>query len=123
MISICGAAALDYRRVSQIYLPLQERSLAYRSDTLAKIQETWLFQSQARFAELTLTPLAPGNAAHLNLLAHELLHFSPEARVVEKLIDSAQLLGRDDEAQRYAMRFRLAYPADYALWAQKNAAR
>ena len=116
-------AAWDYRRVSQIYLPLQERSLAYRSDTLAKIQETWLFQSQARFAELTLTPLAPGNAAHLNLLAHELLHFSPEARVVEKLIDSAQLLGRDDEAQRYAMRYRLAYPAEYALWAQKNEGR
>ena len=49
-------------------------------------------------------------------MAHGLLHFSPEARVVEKLIDSAVLLGRHDEARFYVARYRVAYPAEYERW-------
>ena len=123
LIVFATCAAWDYRRVSQIYLPPQERSPAYRANTLEKIQGTWLFQSQARFAELTLTPLTLENAQHINQLAHGLLHFSPEARVVEKLIDSARLLGRDDEVQYYATRYRAAYPDEHGRWAQKNGVR
>jgi hypothetical protein len=122
LIVFLACAAWDYRRVSQIYLPLPERSPAYRSNTLAKIQETWLFKNQARFAELTITPLVAGNAAHINQLAHGLLHFSPEARVVEKLIDSAQLLGRNDEADYYTARLRAAYPAEHDAWVQRKSA-
>ena len=113
-------AARDYHRVSQIYLPPEDRAPALRSNTLTKIQDTWLFQNQARFALLTITPLTSDNALRVNQLAHDLLHFSPEARVVEKLIDSALLLGRNDEARFYAARFRAAYPAEYDAWAQKN---
>ena len=110
-------AAWDYRRVSQIYLAPEHRATAYRDHTLEKIQGSWLFRDQVRFAELTLTPLTPQNASQLNAMAHEMLHFSPESRVVEKLIDSALLLGRDDEAQAFMRRYQAAYPQAYAAWA------
>jgi hypothetical protein len=36
--------------------------------------------------------------------AQHLVHYSPEARVVQRLIDSARLLGHDDEADFWAER-------------------
>ena len=103
-------AAWDYHRISQIYLPPASRAAAYRDDTLVKIQGSWLFKNQVRFAELTTTPLSQDNALHTFEVAKDLLHFSPEARVVDKLIESAALLGRDDEAQFYQARFNAAFP-------------
>ena len=112
-ISLLFYVTWDYHRISQIYLAPDQRTEAYRTDTLAKIQGSWLFKNQVQFAELTTTAVAPENAARLNAMAHDLLHFSPEARVVEKLIDSAVLLGRHDEARFFSARYRAAYPADY----------
>lgn len=114
-------AAWDYHRVSQIYLAPEQRMAAYREGTLEKIRDSWLFRDQVRFAELTLTPLTPQNAQQLNAMAHKLLHFSPEARVVEKLIESALLLGRDDEARAFMQRYRAAYPQAYAQWVKARA--
>ena len=54
--------------------------------------------------------------AYFNAMAHDLLHFSPEARVVEKLIESAALLGRDDEVDAYPARYQTAFPAAHAAW-------
>ena len=110
LITVVAYAAWDYDRISQIYLPPERRASAYREHTLEKISASWLFRQQVRFAELTTTPLTLDNAAHLNALAHDLLHYSPEARVVEKLIASAQLLGRTQEALYFEKRLRAAYP-------------
>ena len=110
IVAIAGYAAWDYRRVSQLYLSPNMRSEAYRSQPLAKIKSSWLFQDQLRFAELTTTALTAANAARLHQLALDLLHFSPEPRVVEKLIESATLLGRSDEAQFYRLRYQAAFP-------------
>jgi hypothetical protein len=112
LVLLCGIgfAAWDYHRISQIYLPLEQRSAAYREHTLEKIKSSWLFQNQVRFAELTITPLTRDNAQRLNAMAHEVLHYSPEARVVEKLIESARVLGREDEALFFEERLRAAYP-------------
>lgn len=121
MIAALLYAAVDYYRVSQIYLPTAERSIAYREDTLNKIRGSWLFRDQARFAELSVTALTPDNAAAMHAMALELLHYSPEPRVIEKLIESAVLLGRDDDAALYLARYRAAFPQDHARWAQKNA--
>jgi len=112
-------AAWDYRRISQIYLPPEQRAAAYREHTLEKIRESWLFRDQVRFAEFTLTPLTPDNALQLNAMAHELLHYSPEARVVEKLIESAILLGRDEEERFFLVRYRAAYPQQHEQWARQ----
>jgi len=110
IVAMAGYVAWDYRRVSQLYLIPMLRAPAYREQPLAKLQGSWLFQDQLRFAELTTTSLTPANAAHLHALALALLHFSPEPRVVEKLIDSAVLLGRPDEAQFYRLRYQAAFP-------------
>ena len=117
----CAYAAWDYWRISQIYRAPMLRDPAYRLDTLTKIQGSWLFARQVRFAELSTTALTLENAERVHALALELLHFSPEARVVEQLIESAQLLGLNDEAGFHMVRFRAAFPAAYAQWAGRRA--
>ncbi|MEP6970027.1 MAG: Wzy polymerase domain-containing protein [Betaproteobacteria bacterium] len=121
-IALAGLAyaAWDYHRVSQIYKAPSLRSSGYRDDTLRKVQGSWLFRNQVRFAVLTLTTVTPENAQSLNAMARQLLHFSPEARVVEKLIDSDLMLGRLDDARYYMLRYRRAFPIAYARWAQGN---
>jgi len=111
-------AAWDYRRVSQIYTAVDRRAPAYRDNTLEKIRGSWLFRNQVRFAELSVTTVTAANGAHMHALASDLLHFSPEARVVEKLIASSVVLGRDAEAAYYLLRYRAAFPAEYARWMQ-----
>lgn len=113
-------AAWDYHRISQIYLPPEQRAPSYRENTLEKIRDSWLFSDQVRFAEYTTTPLTPNNAEQLYAMGLQLLHYSPEARVVEKLIESAVLLGRDDEARFYLARYKAAYPQEHARWAARQ---
>ncbi len=120
LLAALAYAAWDYHRVSQIYKAPSLRSQAYRDDTLRKVQDSWLFRNQARFAELTLATVTPENAQRLNATARELLHFSPEARVIEKLIDSDLVLGRSDDARYVMLRYRRAFPAEYARWASGN---
>jgi O-antigen ligase len=109
LIASGAYATWDYYRISQVYLSPAKRLAAYRENTLAKIQGSVLFKQQVRFAELTTTTLTPTNAAHIHRLALALLHFSPEPRVINKLIDSAELLGRPDEAQFYQVRLEAAF--------------
>ena len=123
LLAALAYAAWDYRRVSQIYLPPAQRAAAYQDQTLAKIRDSWLFREQVRFAEYTTTPLTPQNAEHLFAMGQQLLHFSPEARVVEKLIASALLLRREKEARFYEERFRAAYPQEHARWAASRSDR
>ena len=85
----------------------------------AKSAAAWFFHQQARFAELSMTPLTPGNARAVHAMALELLHYSPEPRVIEKVIESAVMLGRDDEALQYLVRYRAAFPQEHARWAQQ----
>jgi O-antigen ligase len=118
-IAVIAYAGWDYWRISQIYLIPTMRAEAYRENTLNKIRGSWLFQNQVQFADLTTTTLTPENAAQINAMAHQLLHFSPEARVVEKLIDSAVMLGRDEEALYYLQRFKAAFPEAHARWSKK----
>ncbi len=117
----CAYAGWDYWRISQIYLPVAQRDAAYQDDTLEKIRPSWLFADQVKFAELGITPLTPDNAQYLHALAKEMLHFSPEASVVAKVIDSARLLGRDDEVAYFRVRFQAAYPQEYAAWQARQA--
>ena len=119
-IAFIGYAVWDYRRISQIYLEPESRSAAYRSDTLNKIRSSWLFADQVVFAELLTTPLRPVNAAWTLATAKRLLHYSPEPRVIEKLIESAVLLNQDDVALAHLARYKAAFPKEHALWAKAN---
>jgi len=115
-LAAVGYVALDYHRVSQLYLPPESRDAAYRSETLTKVHGSWLFRNQVDFAELTTTPLTLRNAEHLHALGTALLHFSPEPRVIRVLIESAVMTGRDDEALAQTARFRAAFPVEYKVW-------
>ncbi|MCZ8254643.1 MAG: Wzy polymerase domain-containing protein [Polaromonas sp.] len=120
LIAFVGYAAWDYHRISQIYLAPETRDEVYRGDTLSKIRDSRLFRNQVRFAELSLTPLTRDNAQWTFETAGALLHYSPEPRVIEKVIESAVLLGRDDEALAHLVRYRAAFPEDHARWAKAN---
>lgn len=113
-------SAWDYHRVSQIFYPSAFRAAPYRDNTLEKIRGTWLFQEQVQFAEFTLTPLTSGNAEYLYEMGQRVLHYSPEARVVEKLIECAVLLGRDEEARFYLVRYKAAFPREHGRWAARQ---
>ncbi|RYX90721.1 MAG: polymerase [Comamonadaceae bacterium] len=110
----------DYRRVSQIYTPFEARDPTYRDDTLNKVRPSWLFAEQVRFAELTMSPVSRANAPAMYALARASIHYSPEPAVAERLIESAVMLGRDDEAILDLARYKAAFPAEHAAWAQAN---
>jgi O-antigen ligase len=120
MLATCGYAAWDYHRISQLYLVPESRSAAYRTDTLGKAKSSWLFASQVQFAELMTTPLEPANAVWTFEAAGALLYYSPEPRVIEKRIEAAVLLGRDDDALNHLANYRAAFAADHARWAKAN---
>lgn len=100
----CLYAAWDYQRVSQIYKPVEQRDARYQDNPLAYAKQSWLFANQALFAELTLQQVDASNAPAVYALAHRVVHYSPEPRVVQRLIDSARLLGHDDEADAWQAR-------------------
>ncbi len=95
----CLYAAWDFNRVGQIYRPVASRDAAYRDDPLHHAKQSWLFKNQAEFAELTTQTVTPENAADIFPLALRLMHYSPEARVVQRAIDSGHILGHDAGAQ------------------------
>jgi hypothetical protein len=115
--------AFDYHRVSQIYLQPHERSDWYKDDALGAAQKSWFFQSHAKFAELVITPLSRENAPRVLELSRELIHWSPEPRVIEKLIESSTMLGQDDLATFHLRCYKRAYPATYAQWAKQQGLR
>ncbi len=113
-------ATWDYMRVSQIYLQPADRRAAWREDTLDHVRHSWLFSGQARFADLTLTTVTRTNASAMYRLAQDVLHYSPEPRVIERLIESATRLGLQDEAAIDLARYRAAFPRDYEAWRQSQ---
>ena len=95
----CLYAAWDFNRVGQIYRQAASRDAAYRDNPLHHAKQSWLFKNQADFAELTTQTVTPDNAAALYQQALRVMHYSPEARVVQRAIDSGKLLGHDEQAR------------------------
>ncbi len=100
----CLYAAWDFNRVGQIYRQATSRDAAYRDNPLHHAKQSWLFKNQADFAELTTQTVTPDNAADLYPQALRLMHYSPEARVVQRVIDSGKLLGDDEHVQVLSQR-------------------
>ena len=95
----CLYAAWDFNRVGQIYRQTASRDAAYRDNPLHHAKQSWLFKNQADFAEVTTQEVTEDNAAELYPQAARLMHYSPEARVVQRVIDSAKFLSHEEEAQ------------------------
>lgn len=102
----CLYAAWDFNRVGQIYRQAALRDAAYRDDPLGHAKQSWLFKNQAEFAELTTREVTAQNAAEVYEQALRLMHYSPEARVVQRAIDSGKLLGHDAQVEQLSQRLR-----------------
>ncbi len=93
----CLYAAWDFNRVGQIYRAPEQRDALYRANPLAYAKRSWLFQNQALFAEVTLSEVRQENAADIYMKAKRVMHYSPEVRVAERVIESAKILGYEEE--------------------------
>ena len=120
MLAAVAYAGWDYHRISQIYLPAEQRSAWYRDDAMGNAQKSWLFADSVRFAEVTTRPVTRENAPWMLLESLKALHFSPEPRVITKVIESATVLGRDDLAIAHLARFKAAFPDKYQQWSDDN---
>lgn len=117
-----GLLQFEYDRVSQPYLPPEQRRPSARQDPIATAGTPIVFSAQLRFAELSLTPLTSANAESQLELALAMLHFSPEPIVIEKVIESASSLGRMEVAATHVALYRAAFPARFAEWALRQGA-
>jgi hypothetical protein len=118
-----GWAGADYWRVSQaFFVPASMRQASSWGGLQSQAKNSWLFAAQVEFAELVTTPVTPANAPAIHALALRVLHYSPEPRVIEKLLDSARLTGLDADVTLFADRYARANPKEHARWLQKNAA-
>ena len=118
-----GWAGADYWRVSQaFFVPVSQRLASSWGGPPSQAKNSWLFAPQVAFAELVTTDVTPANAPAMHTLALRVLHYSPEPRVIEKLLDSARLAGLQADVARYEDRYARANPREYARWRQKNAA-
>lgn len=120
LLAAVGYAAWDYHRISQVYLPYEQRDARYRDDAMREARHSWLFAGPVRFAEVTSQPATRANAAWMLPAALQALHFSPEPRVITRVIESAALLGRDDVARVHLARFKAAFAADAREWIEDN---
>lgn len=109
MVCLVGA---DYAQARQIYMPAHQRWPVWRDDPLGAAHRSWFFSRSATFAELTMTRITPENAPWVLATSLEMLHYSPEPRVVRQLILSAHMLGRQDLVQLHSARWRAAFPAE-----------
>jgi len=116
---------LDYWRVSQPYFLPEDRMDGLNGEydaqkTLDFAAKTIFFKDQALFAHLIALDVNKENALVVNNLAIYLLHFSPEPRVLEKLLDSAFLLNNEQQAYFHGVRFSIAYPREFAAWKESR---
>jgi len=100
----CFYAAWDYNRVAQIYRQPEMRDAAYRDNPMQAASQSWLFKNQVDFARLMTQSITQENAQETYDLAMRVLHYSPEARTVERAAESLRLLGLDVEAEKLASR-------------------
>jgi hypothetical protein len=108
-LCLLTAVAFDYQRMRQIYLPAAQRVAVWRDAPWTAAQQSWFFGNAVRFAEVTSTPVTPANAQAMLLASQAMLHYSPEPRVIDKLVQSARLAGQTDLAQWHQAQQRAVY--------------
>jgi O-antigen ligase len=116
LLAVTAFVVFDYHRVSQIYLQPDQRSAWYAADPLGAAKQSVFFKSHAKFDELQITALTKETAPRILELSSELVHWSPEPRIIEKLIESSVMMELDDVATFHLKRYRVAFPHVYAKW-------
>lgn len=108
--------AWDYLRVSQLFTPQHERLAPWQKDAWETVRHSVFFGDQILFSRLITTDPTLENASVLLDAALETLRISPEPRVIERVIVSANLLGRQDLVDFHAKRYAANWPKQYQAW-------
>jgi O-antigen polymerase len=115
-IAVLSFIAYDYHRISQLYLPVEWRSQRYLSDTFNQAQKTVLFKSHALIYQVVYFPIHEKNAALMLQASEQALHIAPDSRIIRRLLESANYLGREDLIVLHEARYKAAWPKEYAEW-------
>ncbi|WP_310566278.1 Wzy polymerase domain-containing protein [Hydrogenophaga sp.] len=115
-LAVLALVGWEYLKVSQLYLPASWRLERFRYDTLNKVHNSFLYQSHVLIAQVTMTPLTKENAHLILEGALESLHVAPDSRVIRRVIESAELLGRQDLVELHTARYKAAWPQQFAEW-------
>jgi len=115
LVSLCWVAVQSYGRVSNLYSVAAVRAGVF--DPFAELQDhdVFLFVDEVAFSRLAI-PLHRANAQEQYALAEDLLHYSAEPRVIERLLESAEYLGRTQDVALYKARYAQAYPERFIEW-------
>lgn len=111
-----AAVTWDYVKVSQIFLPDRRRLTWFRTDTYAKARTAWLYDGHVKMAQAVMTPLNPKTAPALLQWSLESLHLAPDAPVIQRVIEAAELAGEPALAEFHRVRFQAAWPQAYERW-------
>jgi hypothetical protein len=120
LLGILAFVAYDYAQVRQVYLPAAQRFNVWRDQALQIAQRAWFFRGTALFAQVTTTPVHEGNARAMLEASLLAMRISPEPRVIEKLLDSARLVGEDGLYELHKQHFQRVYPQAYLAWAYQR---
>lgn len=116
MITLLATISWDYVRVSQLYRDPQDRLAMFQENTFEKVRHSIFFKNQILFGQVTTAQPDSQNASLLLEAALETLRISPEPPVIERVIVSAALLGREDLVAFHSERYQSAWPKQYAAW-------
>ena len=109
LLCLMALIGYDYQRVRQIFLPPAQRLAQWQANPWGAAQKTWFFRSTVDFAELTSTEVTAQNAEAMLAASQALLHYSPEPRVVRRLIESAEQAGQKELAQWHRQQLQKVY--------------
>ena len=112
IVAAAAFIAVDYSRVRQIFLAENQRTTFWSGDALSVAKSSLVFRATADFAEFSLTPVTPENAAHMLQTGLHMLHYSPEPKVIRKVIAAADLVGDTSTAERHRSLMKTAFPAE-----------
>jgi len=115
LAGFCGVAAQSYERVSRLYSIEAARAVVFDPFNELQYHDIFLFVNEVAFSRLSM-PVHNGRPEDQYALAQQLLHYSAEPRVIERVLESAQLLGHADEVAFYKARYAQAFPERFIEW-------
>ena len=115
LAGLCLVVSQSYARVSRLYSIEAARAVVFDPFDELQYQDIFLFVNEVAFSRLA-QPVQNGRAEDQYALAQQLLHYSAEPRVIERVLETAQLTGRPDEVAFYKARYAQAFPERFIEW-------
>ena len=115
LAGFCLLVSQSYERVSRLYSIEAARAAVFDPFDELQYHDVFLFVNEVAFSRLAM-PVQSGRPQDQYALAQQLLHYSAEPRVIERVLESARLLGRPEEVAFYKARYAQAFPERFIEW-------